>query len=32
MKRTIDEAPTYAKILGAEMPWADGSPIDEILK
>lgn len=29
---TVDEAPTYAKILGAEMPWADGSPIDEIIK
>ncbi len=29
---TVDEAPTYAKILGVEMPWADGKPIDEILK
>jgi predicted AlkP superfamily pyrophosphatase or phosphodiesterase len=29
---TVDEAPTYAKILGLEMPWADGKPIDEILK
>jgi predicted AlkP superfamily pyrophosphatase or phosphodiesterase len=28
---TVDEAPTYAKILGAEMPWADGVAIDEIL-
>ena len=31
-RNTVDEAPTYAKILGAEMPWADGSAIDEILK
>ncbi len=31
-RNTVDEAPTYAKILGAEMPWADGSPINEILK
>lgn len=29
---TVDEAPTYAKIMGVEMPWADGKPIDEILK
>ena len=29
---TVDEAPTYAKVLGVEMPWADGKPIDEILK
>lgn len=29
---TVDEAPTYAKILGVEMPWADGVAIDEILK
>ena len=29
---TVDEAPTYAKILGAEMPWADGTAITEILK
>lgn len=29
---TVDEAPTYAKILGVEMPWADGTPIVEILK
>lgn len=29
---TVDEAPTYAKILGVEMPWADGKAIDEILK
>ena len=28
----VDEAPTYAKILGVDMPWADGVPIDEILK
>lgn len=27
----VDEAPTYAKILGITMPWADGTPIDEIL-
>lgn len=27
----VDEAPTYAKILGIEMPWADGTPIDELL-
>jgi len=31
-RSTVDEAPTYAKILGAEMPWADGSPINEIIK
>ena len=30
--RTTKSKDTYAKILGAEMPWADGSPIDEILK
>ena len=29
---TVDEAPTYAKIFGIEMPWADGTPITEILK
>lgn len=29
---TVDEAPTYAKILGIEMPWADGNAIEEILK
>ena len=29
---TVDQAPTYAKILGVEMPWADGKAIDEILK
>ena len=29
---TVDQAPTYAKILGAEMPWADGHALDEILK
>lgn len=28
----IDEAPTYAAILGLEMPWAQGKPISEILK
>jgi len=27
----VDEAPTYAKILGVELPDADGKPIDEIL-
>ncbi|MCQ2454369.1 MAG: alkaline phosphatase family protein [Clostridia bacterium] len=27
----VDEAPTYAKILGVEMPDADGKAIDEIL-
>ena len=31
-KNTVDEAPTYARILGVEMPWADGSAIDEILE
>lgn len=30
-KSTVDEAPTYAKIFGLEMPFADGTPIDEIL-
>lgn len=29
---TVDQAPTYAKILGAEMPWADGAAITEILR
>ena len=29
---TVDEAPTYAKILGCEMPWADGTAIVEMLK
>ena len=28
----VNEAPTYAKILGAELPGTDGSPILEILK
>lgn len=27
----VDEAPTYAKILGVELPDADGKAIDEIL-
>lgn len=27
----VDEAPTYAKLLGAELPDADGTPIDEFL-
>lgn len=26
---TVDEAPTYARCLGVEMPWADGKAIDE---
>lgn len=30
-KPIIDEAPTYAKILGISLPDADGKPIDEIL-
>ena len=30
--RVIDEAPTFAALLGQEMPWADGQPIREILK
>lgn len=30
--RLVDEAPTYAKILGIDMPGADGTPIKEILK
>ena len=29
---TVDEAPTYAKILGVEMPWADGKAIEGFLK
>jgi len=29
---TVDEAPTYAKCLGIEMPWADGHAIDEFFK
>ena len=29
---TVDEAPTYAKILGVEMPNVDGTPITEMLK
>ena len=28
---TVDQAPTYAKLLGGEMPWADGKPIDDLL-
>ncbi len=28
----VDEAPTYAKILGGELPEADGGAIDEILR
>lgn len=28
----VDEAPTYARILGVELPDADGAPIEEILK
>ena len=31
-RNTVDEAPTYAKILGVEMPGVDGHAIDEILK
>jgi len=27
----VDEAPTYARILGLELPWADGKAIEEIL-
>ena len=30
--RLIDEAPTWAAVMGVEMPWADGKPICEILK
>ncbi|MCQ2427653.1 MAG: alkaline phosphatase family protein, partial [Clostridia bacterium] len=29
---TVDEAPTYARILGVELPDADGHAIEEILK
>ena len=29
---TVDEAPTYAKILGVEMPGVDGTPIVEMIK
>jgi len=28
----IDQAPTYAAVLGVEMPWAEGKAIQEILK
>ena len=28
---TVDQAPTYAKLLGGEMPWADGKPIDDFI-
>jgi predicted AlkP superfamily pyrophosphatase or phosphodiesterase len=31
-RRTVDEAPTFAKILGVALPEADGVPIEEILK
>ena len=31
-RNTVDEAPTYAKILGVEMPGVDGTPIEEMLK
>jgi hypothetical protein len=31
-KRIIDEAPTFAKLLGFKMPEAKGSAIEEILK
>lgn len=30
--RLVDEAPTYAKLLGAELPNADGKAMEEILK
>ena len=30
--RVVDEAPTFAKLLGLTLPQADGSAIDEILK
>lgn len=30
--RIIDQAPTYAKLLGADLPEADGEPIDALLK
>lgn len=30
-RRIVDEAPTYAKLLGVSLPDADGSPIDELL-
>lgn len=30
--RLVDEAPTWAAILGVDMDWADGIPIREILK
>ena len=29
---TVDEAPTYAAVLGIEMPGTDGSPVREMLK
>ena len=29
---TVDEAPTYAKILGVSLPDADGRPVDEMLR
>ena len=28
----VDEAPTYAKLLGVEMPQAEGKPLDLFLK
>ena len=28
---TVDQAPTYAKLLGGETPWADGKPIDDFI-
>ena len=30
--RLIDEAPTVAALLGAEMPWAKGRVLSELLK
>lgn len=32
MRHTVDEAPTYAKLLGVELPEAQGTAIEEVLK
>ena len=28
----VDEAPTYAKLLGVELPQADGRPMEQFLR
>ena len=30
--RLIDEAPTYAKVLGVDLPDTDGMPINEFIR